>query len=670
MKHPNQNVGVILTRHSKTKPNVTVISRVMNDSIFAQYKGLVGMQVTAVNGIPIQNARQAAELIILANREVSLTVKHVQENELTQASLKCDRIGMMQSVDSEETNSSTPSEQGMEVVYNDIIEMASSRLKASLRDRMRQNLSHSGSISVDGSLDSSIKRKISSFDRHFKHQTDVIDIALMPSYGSESTTVLSVDSPRNVTKKHDDDASASSISFYLGISRSDAWDDMTETDAKTFPSAPPSSDDLAAQKHGCLDSGILANGSSVTASTVDLTEILSSIEASCSLCSSGEESSNTRYILSVDTMQTDDVDVADTLGDLSTPALIMMASKFEQKVLTPRKFEQKVLTPDAFVSPTTKVNNVFSRMMFKYEVMSNERKQQNMDIQSRSTSKESSYCGFDSFDDRGSFLPSQENVFLPTNTSPGCLKKKAADSTKHLKVEVSYEEYIHISSNYTESRDDDAVSTLSRNSGVTTIGSASFCTADTDKINAHVQKLVSSIVKTELNTAGTMRCALEEALRSKAKLEAKIKKLEKKSGEQMLQLREARRTQRIAVEEYENELEVHLTRKAAQLKECVELALAQAEASKRREVELARGKMEMEIALLRSQLDDALENGVVVDGSLRNALDLVESNQEALREAAANNARSTLSMKNEIEHSFISAVTEFEVWSDKHVEKI
>lgn len=365
MKHPNQNVGVILTRHSKTKPNVTVISRVMNDSIFAQYKGLVGMQVTAVNGIPIQNARQAAELIILANREVSLTVKHVQENELTQASLKCDRIGMMQSVDSEETNSSTPSEQGMEVVYNDIIEMASSRLKASLRDRMRHNLSHSGSISVDGSLDSSIKRKISSFDRHFKHQTDVIDIALMPSYGSESTSVLSVDSPRNVTKKHDDDASASSISFYLGISRSDAWDDMTETDAKTFPLAPPSSDDLAAQKHGCLDSGILANGSSVTASTVDLTEILSSIEASCSLCSSGEESSNTRYILSVDTMQTDDVDVADTLGDLSTPALIMMASKFEQKVLTPRKFEQKVLTPDAFVSPTTKVNNVFSRMMFK-----------------------------------------------------------------------------------------------------------------------------------------------------------------------------------------------------------------------------------------------------------------------------------------------------------------
>lgn len=334
-----------------------------------------------------------------------------------------------------------------------------------------------------------------------------------------------------------------------------------------------------------------------------------------------------------------------------------------------------------------------------------------MDIQSRSTSKESSYCGFDSFDDRGSLssqsreristnkhfsrlLKEESSRFNKTSESGSVLffdhnegthdrepKNTAANlrlKTRMLECQMkksfdsedSSAPYIHISSNYTESRDDDAVSTLSRNSGVTTIGSASFCTADTDKINAHVQKLVSSIVKTELNTAGTMRCALEEALRSKAKLEAKIKKLEKKSGEQMLQLREARRTQQIAVEEYENELEVHLTRKAAQLKECVELALAQAEASKRREVELARGKMEMEIALLRSQLDDALENGVVVDGSLRNALDLVESNQEALREAAANNARSTLSMKNEIEHSFISAVTEFEVWSDKHVEKI
>eukprot|EP00970_Alexandrium_tamarense_P006714 scaffold1164_cov191-Alexandrium_tamarense.AAC.10 len=325
-----------------------------------------------------------------------------------------------------------------------------------------------------------------------------------------------------------------------------------------------------------------------------------------------------------------------------------------------------------------------------------------MDIQSRSTSKESSYCGFDPFDDRGSFssqsreristnkhfsrlLKEESSRFNKTSESGSVLffdhnegthdrepKNTAANlrlKTRMLECQMkksfdsedSSAPYIHISSNYTESRDDDAVSTLSRNSGVTTIGSASFCTTDTDKINAHVQKLVSSIVKTELNTAGTMRCALEEALRSKAKLEAKIKKLEKKSGEQMLQLREARRTQQIAVEEYENELEVHLTRKAAQLKECVELALAQAEASKRREVELARGKMEMEIALLRSQLDDALENGVVVDGSLRNALDLVESNQQALREAAANNARSTLSMKNEIEHSFISAVTEFEV---------
>ena len=61
-------------------------------------------------------------------------------------------------------------------------------------------------------------------------------------------------------------------------------------------------------------------------------------------------------------------------------------------------------------------------------------------------------------------------------------------------------------------------------------------------------------------------------------------------------------------------------------------------------------------------------NNQNIEKSLHNALELVETNQRALRQAAEKDAQSTLQMKEEIEQSFISAVGEFERWSDKQLQ--
>jgi hypothetical protein len=110
-----------------------------------------------------------------------------------------------------------------------------------------------------------------------------------------------------------------------------------------------------------------------------------------------------------------------------------------------------------------------------------------------------------------------------------------------------------------------------------------------------------------------------------------------------------------------------LARKAADLEKCTAVAVDQAEESKRRALELAQQDMEKEVSLLRSQLDVVQSIGVPVDRSLIQALGLVESNQRALRHAAERDAKSALRMKEEIEKSFIDAVSEFEAWSEKQL---
>ena len=81
-------------------------------------------------------------------------------------------------------------------------------------------------------------------------------------------------------------------------------------------------------------------------------------------------------------------------------------------------------------------------------------------------------------------------------------------------------------------------------------------------------------------------------------------------------------------------LKTPLTRKAAEIKQCAETALEQAEESKQRAVELAKREKDKEIMELKAQLREARAYGVDADGSLKKALVLVESNQRAVNKVA------------------------------------
>eukprot|EP00956_Cyclotella_meneghiniana_P043704 scaffold284263_cov96-Cyclotella_meneghiniana.AAC.2 len=217
-----------------------------------------------------------------------------------------------------------------------------------------------------------------------------------------------------------------------------------------------------------------------------------------------------------------------------------------------------------------------------------------------------------------------------------------------------------------EHKPDDDVSLLSRSTCVT-IGSASFCSTDTREIQSHVKSIVRGIVTKELSKSGTITKELEAALESKAKLESRVRKLTRRNNKQELQLRDANLKNETIVEEIDKEMTFHLTRKAAELKSCMDAALKQAEESKRRAVEVVKSSMEQEILNLRSELDSALEQGVSLDTSLQRALALVESNQQTLCIAAENDAQNAEKMKAEIENSFVCTVDELEQWADHQV---
>lgn len=259
----------------------------------------------------------------------------------------------------------------------------------------------------------------------------------------------------------------------------------------------------------------------------------------------------------------------------------------------------------------------------------------------------------------------QTNAHMQPSTGALSLHRRMQMMQIELKESIDEdgdEEYIRVGMG----EEEDDVSTLSRSTCIT-VGSASFCSTDTKEINSHVKSLVHSIVQRELKTSGSMKKELEDALHSKARLESRVRKLMRRNNKHQMQLQEANLKNETIVEEIDKEMTIQLTRKAAELKSCVEAALEQAEESKRRAVELTKNSMEHEILTLRSELDEALSNGVQLDSSLQRALALVESNQQTLRLAAESDARETAKMKSEIEQSFVTTVDEFEAWAEKQV---
>merc|ERR1711957_938802 len=92
-----------------------------------------------------------------------------------------------------------------------------------------------------------------------------------------------------------------------------------------------------------------------------------------------------------------------------------------------------------------------------------------------------------------------------------------------------------------------------------------------------------------------------------------------------------------------------------------------ADQSKQLALNMAQRDTEKEISLLRSQLNTVQAKGVPINRALHSALELVEANQIALQLAAECDAKKTLDMKEDIEQSFINAVSEFELWSDKQL---
>jgi hypothetical protein len=220
------------------------------------------------------------------------------------------------------------------------------------------------------------------------------------------------------------------------------------------------------------------------------------------------------------------------------------------------------------------------------------------------------------------------------------------------------------------STESDVISALSMITENITVGSVSISTENSAVIESYVQSIVHNIVAYEVENAGSMKKELEAALKGKLKLKAQVKKLLSLSKEQSVQLKRERESNHMRMEKFNREMEIHLARKAADLEKCTAVALDQAEESKRRALELAQQDMEKEVSLLRSQLDAVQSIGVPIDRSLLQALGLVESNQRAMRRAAERDAESALKMKEEIERSFIDAITEFEAWSEKQLRQM
>ena len=206
------------------------------------------------------------------------------------------------------------------------------------------------------------------------------------------------------------------------------------------------------------------------------------------------------------------------------------------------------------------------------------------------------------------------------------------------------------------SSEESEISAFSKASGMTSLGSMST-SVNSAKVQEYVERVVKKIVAEEVQNAGALQESLSSALRSKMKLKSRLKKLTKMRND------ETRR-------QYEALTISHLTRKAAEIKECVEIALEQAEESKQRAVEFAKHEKDKEIMELKAQLREARAYGVDADGSLKKALVLVESNQRAVNKVAKKDKHVIEGIKQELEISFLSAMEEFENWSETQLKMI
>jgi hypothetical protein len=206
------------------------------------------------------------------------------------------------------------------------------------------------------------------------------------------------------------------------------------------------------------------------------------------------------------------------------------------------------------------------------------------------------------------------------------------------------------------SSEESEISAFSGASGMTSLGSMST-SVNSAKVQQYVERVVKKIVAEEVQNAGALQESLSSALRSKMKLKSRLKKLTKMRND------ETRR-------KYEALTISHLTRKAAEIKECVEIALEQAEESKQRAVEFAKHEKDKEIMELKAQLREARAYGVDADGSLKKALVLVESNQRAVNKVAQKDKHVIEGIKQELEMSFLSAMEEFENWSETQLKMI
>jgi hypothetical protein len=206
------------------------------------------------------------------------------------------------------------------------------------------------------------------------------------------------------------------------------------------------------------------------------------------------------------------------------------------------------------------------------------------------------------------------------------------------------------------SSEESEISAFSKASGMISLGSMST-SVNSANVQEYVERVVKKIVAEEVQNAGALQESLSSALRSKMKLKSRLKKLTKMRND------ETRR-------KYEALTISHLTRKAAEIKECAAIALEQAEESKQRAVEVAKRERDEEIMELKAQLREARAYGVDADGSLKKALVIVESNQRAVNKVAQKDKHVIEGIKQELEVSFLSAMEEFENWSETQLKMI
>jgi len=368
-------------------------------------------------------------------------------------------------------------------------------------------------------------------------------------------------------------------------------------------------------------------------------------------------------------------------NDLATPNLMMQADKFFSS--TPRKDEEEVVENEREkVEEDTSVassitHTKFDQIMAKYAMESDKEKLASESSKDKPVDNREEILNMKPQFLRSDSNHNEEQSVRSSNPYPARLNKQQAseyNTPSYLTSTDSYQNNIKSISFRkiapVNSMDSDAVSTLSKNTGITTLGPISIATDDSSVIESYVQSIVEQVLSKEVESAGTMKRELESALRSKMKLGRKVKKLITTRDDQSLELKRAIESKHIQQDKFQREMEIHLTRKASELHEAMKQALNQAEEAKTRALHLAKRDMDNEVSLLRRQIKDlqTQNNEVHIDRALHNALELVETNQQALRYAAEKDVLSTLQMKEEIEQSFISAVGQFEKWTDKQLE--